>query len=145
MFELGNDGPSVILVGVDGSPSSIRARAYAVGMAHRQHARLIAVHVRPAYSSADLVPEAAEVTRRARDDLVDQLRRDISEAATYDRQQIEFWVRDGDPLRQLLAVAKQLTADALVVGASTQAGHRLIGSLASRLVRSRRIPVTVVP
>jgi nucleotide-binding universal stress UspA family protein len=77
--------------------------------------------------------------------LVDELRRDIGEASTYDRQQIEFWVRDGDPARELLAVAEHLCADALVVGASAHAGHRLIGSLASRLVRSRRIPITVVP
>ncbi len=32
-----------------------------------------------------------------------------------------------------------------VVGASEQAGHRLIGSVASRLVRAGRWPVTVVP
>jgi nucleotide-binding universal stress UspA family protein len=115
-FELGKDGPSIILVGVDGSPSSTRARAYAVGLARRQHARLVAVHARPACSAFDLVPEAAALARQARDELVDELRRDIGEASTYDRQQIEFWVRDGDPARELLAVAEHLCADALVVG-----------------------------
>jgi nucleotide-binding universal stress UspA family protein len=32
-----------------------------------------------------------------------------------------------------------------VVGASTHAGHRLVGSLAVRLVKAARWPVTVVP
>jgi nucleotide-binding universal stress UspA family protein len=36
-------------------------------------------------------------------------------------------------------------ADAVVVGASAHAGHRLVGSLAVRLVKAARWPVTVVP
>jgi nucleotide-binding universal stress UspA family protein len=38
-----------------------------------------------------------------------------------------------------------MRADAIVVGASAKAGHRLIGSLAVRLVRAGKWPVTVVP
>ncbi|WP_442934586.1 universal stress protein [Micromonospora sp. CPCC 205739] len=33
----------------------------------------------------------------------------------------------------------------VVVGASGQAGHRLVGSVATRLVRTGRWPVVVVP
>jgi universal stress protein family protein len=84
-FELGKDGPSSIAVGVDDSPLSTRARAYAVGVAHRPQARLIAVHARPACSSFDLVPEAAAIARQTRDELVDQLRRDVGDASTYGR------------------------------------------------------------
>jgi nucleotide-binding universal stress UspA family protein len=36
-------------------------------------------------------------------------------------------------------------ADAIVVGASMKAGHKLVGSLAIRLVRAGKWPVTVVP
>jgi hypothetical protein len=35
-FEFGTDGPSLILVGVDGSRTSLRAAAYAGGLARRQ-------------------------------------------------------------------------------------------------------------
>jgi nucleotide-binding universal stress UspA family protein len=42
-------------------------------------------------------------------------------------------------------VAEERKVDAIVVGASTQAGHRLVGSLATRLVRHATWPVTVVP
>ena len=44
-FELGTDGPSLIMVGVDGSRTSLRAAAYAAGLARRQHCRLLAVYV----------------------------------------------------------------------------------------------------
>ena len=44
-----------------------------------------------------------------------------------------------------MKLADELRADAVVVGASTQAGHRFVGSLALHLVRTARWPVTVVP
>ena len=51
----------------------------------------------------------------------------------------------GDPYHELRRVADEVRADAVVVGASTKAGHRLVGSLAVRLVKAGRWPVTVVP
>ncbi len=54
-------------------------------------------------------------------------------------------VARGDPYTELRRVADDVRADAVVVGASTQAGHRFIGSLAVRLVKAGRWPVTVVP
>lgn len=41
--------------------------------------------------------------------------------------------------------ADEVLADSVVDGASTKAGHRLVGSTAVRLVRAGRWPVTVVP
>ena len=46
-FELGTDGPSAILVGVDDSVTATRAGWYAAGLARRQGAKLIAVYVAP--------------------------------------------------------------------------------------------------
>ena len=57
----------------------------------------------------------------------------------------EFVTANGDPFNELVRVADEMRADAVVVGASSQAGHRLIGSIALRLVRAGRWPVTVVP
>lgn len=58
---------------------------------------------------------------------------------------IEFLIVHGDPFTELRRVAQDVRADALVVGASEMAGHRFVGSLAGRLVRAARWPVTVVP
>ncbi len=58
---------------------------------------------------------------------------------------VELVVARGDPFTELTRLAGELYADLVVVGASTHAGHRLIGSLAVRLVRAGRWPVTVVP
>ena len=44
-FERGTDGPRVIMVGIDGSDTSMRAAAYACGLARRQHCQLVVVFV----------------------------------------------------------------------------------------------------
>ncbi len=48
------DGGRTVVVGVDGSDSSWHAAAYAVGLARRQEALLVVVHVLPQHTSAML-------------------------------------------------------------------------------------------
>jgi nucleotide-binding universal stress UspA family protein len=57
----------------------------------------------------------------------------------------EFRSVRGDPLAELTRIAEQEHADAVVVGASEHLGHRIVGSLATRLVRAGKWPVIVVP
>lgn len=57
----------------------------------------------------------------------------------------EFHTCRGDPCTGLVRAADDLRADVVVVGASERAGHRIIGSVAIRLGKSGRRPVTVVP
>jgi nucleotide-binding universal stress UspA family protein len=145
-FERGTDGPKVIVAGLDGSESSWRAAAYAAGLARRQHALLALVYVQPYLpgGAAMGVPVSDAETGMAQ-----QLLAEIWEAV--ERLQGAFHVRwefhtfRGDPYNGLAMAADQLTADAVVVGASERAGHRLIGSVAVRLVKTGRWPVTVVP
>jgi nucleotide-binding universal stress UspA family protein len=59
--------------------------------------------------------------------------------------EVSFIERSGSPVQVIARVADELRVDAVVVGASTQAGHRFIGSIATHLVRIARWPVTVVP
>ena len=148
-FELGTDGPMVILVGVDDSVTSLRAGAYAAGLARRQGARLVVVYVaQPSalYSAAGGAGAAAIAEQeRALSEEAADLRRRVEEGAAEHGMRITFVTAFGDPYHELRRVADEVRADAVVVGASSKAGHRLVGSLAVRLVKAGRWPVTVVP
>jgi nucleotide-binding universal stress UspA family protein len=144
-FKLGTDGPKVIVAGVDGSETSLRAAAYAWGLAWRSDARLILVHVSPLASLASLTPGGAAVMREASEEIVAELRDELHRAQRQYRVRYEVITEQGDAFAALARVADEAKADAVVVGASQQAGHRLVGSVAVRLVRAGRWPVTVVP
>ncbi|MDQ0687884.1 MULTISPECIES: universal stress protein [Streptomyces] len=145
-FERGTDGPKVVLVGVDGSDSSLRAAAYAGGLARRQHALLAVVYVQPVMTAgAALGVPVVETTDAVADDLVAQIREATERTRGIFDVRWEFHTFRGDPFSGLASAADQLKADAVVVGASEQAGHRIVGSVAVRLVKAGRWPVTVVP
>jgi nucleotide-binding universal stress UspA family protein len=144
-FEFGDDGPRVIVVGVDGSPTSLRAGAYAAGSARRQGARLVAVHVATTPALALLAPSRPWSVEEMLTAVTDEIRQQVAAGAAYVGVPVEFVALRGDPYVELCRVADETRADAVVVGASTQVGHRLMGSLAVRLVRAGRWPVTVVP
>lgn len=145
-FELGNDGPSVIVVGLDGSDTSLRAGSYALGLARRQGARLVAVFVRARTMGLEAGAAALDAVEAANDALAAELRELVtSQYAAATATPVELVDTAGDAFTELTRVAEARRADAVVVGASTKAGHRLVGSTAVRLVRAGRWPVTVVP
>jgi nucleotide-binding universal stress UspA family protein len=146
VFERGTDGPRVILVGVDGSPTSLRAAAYAAGLARRQHSRLVAVFVSESASAiAGWVPSAGVVARDVATQIDAELRQELAPAAERLGIEVEYRRVSGEPVAELSRIADALPADAVLVGASEQAGHRVVGSVAVRLVKLGRWPVTVVP
>jgi nucleotide-binding universal stress UspA family protein len=148
-FELGSDGPRAIVVGLDGSPTSLDAVAYAVGVARRQRSRLVVVFVRQRQAGftalADRTGEGVASYTRAQDTVEVELRHLLHEHTEITGVAIDFVVRTGDPFTEIAAIATRMSADAVIVGASTGIGHRVAGSLAGRLVRDGRWPVTVVP
>jgi len=145
IFELGTDGPARILVGIDGSESSMRAGAYAAGLARRQGSRLIALYVAPTMAMAGQLAATAAAMMQTQREIATGLQRQVTDGARLVGIQAEFVLRHGNPYRELLKVAAEFRVDAVVVGASTKSGRRFIGSLAGRLVRDARWPVTVVP
>lgn len=148
--ELGTDGPGAIVVGVDGTPTSLRALAYAAGLARRQRAELIAVYVRSpmrapvalsGWVDAGIVTAEAQAQHDAEAEVWAQIADDADAWGTGAR----IVVRNGNPLHELRKVAEQSGADTIIVGASAGLGHRLFGSLGNRLLRRRPCPVTIVP
>jgi nucleotide-binding universal stress UspA family protein len=142
-FELGTDGPSLILVGVDGSRTSMRAAAYAAGLARRQRCRLLVVFV--ARLPVATVPGAVQAMNEASFQEAEELERQMRERAAEIGVDLEFRSVFGDPWTELTRAAEESRADAVIVGVSEHAGHKIIGSLATRLVRAGKWPVTVVP
>jgi nucleotide-binding universal stress UspA family protein len=147
-FELGTDGPSVILVGVDDSTTSTRAGWYAAGLARRQRARIVAVFVAPLAGFGAAGPSGAALTV-AKDEAFRETAAQMEARAQVIAAElgisITFIAARGDPFSEISRIAKEIRADAIVVGASAHAGHRFVGSLAVRLVKAGKWPVTVVP
>lgn len=143
------EGAGVVVVGVEPhgggqtlSKASLQAFAHAAVLARLQGARLVSVWVRPHLAIGETFADTVETLERERD---------AQEAAfgwTVEKAGAEAGVapvapviRDGDAFEELTTVADELEAEAVVVGASE---HRL-GSVAARLIRDARWPVTVVP
>ncbi|MEY9872927.1 nucleotide-binding universal stress UspA family protein [Streptacidiphilus sp. MAP12-33] len=147
MFELGTDGPSVIVAGIDGSDSSMRAAAYAAGLARRQGAKLALVYVQPlsAMGGADVGAAVVQAEQEVADKLLAEIRQAAERVPEGQGLRWEFYSQPGDPYQGVVDLADQLKADAVVIGASQKAGHRLVGSVGVRLVKAGRWPVTVVP
>jgi nucleotide-binding universal stress UspA family protein len=147
-FELGTDGPSVILVGVDDSVTALRAGAYAAGLARRQRARVVVVYVAPIASMA-LASPAGPAVVAAENEAHDEIAKEVADRTDTMARELgisaTFIMAHGDPFHEIDRIATETRADAIVVGASLKAGHRLMGSLAVRLVRAGKWPVTVVP
>ena len=145
-FERGTDGPRVVLVGVDGTRTSLRAASYAAGLARRQGAGLVVVFVSSPAAYAGLITGVvAGAVQQTHDELAAELRQECRRGAEELGLPVTFLCRRGDAYTELCKAADESRADLVVVGSSEQAGHRLVGSVATRLVRAGRWPVIVVP
>jgi nucleotide-binding universal stress UspA family protein len=138
-------GAPILLVGIDGSETSMRAGAYAAGLALRQHARLVCLYVRTYSVTAGVGIAAVPALARAHDDIAGELREMVETQSVRMGVSAQFVEREGSPFAEIVRLADELPADAVIVGASTKAGHRFVGSLAVHLVRLSKWPITVVP
>jgi nucleotide-binding universal stress UspA family protein len=142
-FELGCDGPTTLVVGVDGSDTATRALYYALGLARRQHSRVIAVYAVPAPGGYDAALGAVQY--QASLELAEELKSKIRALAADYHVKVQFVSLAGAPLAALIKVAAAHHADGIVLGASKTIGHKLFRSTAVRAVRRCPCPVTVVP
>ena len=95
--------------------------------------------------SVDSAPGGAAVMSETFQQIANELEQLMLSRTAETGIAVEFRSVRGDPLAELTRIAEETRADAVVVGASEHLGHRIVGSLASRLVRAGKWPVTVVP
>jgi nucleotide-binding universal stress UspA family protein len=90
-------------------------------------------------------PEALVGIAQTNEATAGELRRELEAGARRTGIRSQLIERSGDPGIEIAKVADELRVDAVVVGASTRVGHRLVGALGVHLIRLARWPVTVVP
>lgn len=134
-----------VVVGFDGSLSSERALAYAIGVAARADSGLIIVHV------ANRLPTTvwAGCEPPVFVDIPDHRTEVLGlELACADYLADVPWVlveRGGDICHELEEVGAEYEADAIVVGSTHGLVGRLFGSVAGRLAKRAERPVIVIP
>jgi nucleotide-binding universal stress UspA family protein len=116
--------------------------AYGAGMARRQSRPLLVVYVTSSYGLA--APQAARPPRSA-EALERWLLTELDEVAAPADLQVHVRTPWGRPARELSAVAAELSADALVIGAPMHFWHRLAGSVPAWLTAHASCPVIVIP
>jgi nucleotide-binding universal stress UspA family protein len=140
-----------LVVGFDGSSPSSRALDAAANLLQGRHGSIEVVYVAHMPSMAALSPGAvAEMETDFNE--VEQELRTMAGAQLSDR--VERWGferRQGLIAEELLAAARDVGAahsDAtvvIVVGSSSLAAHRVVGSVAVGLARHSPVPLIVVP
>jgi nucleotide-binding universal stress UspA family protein len=142
-----------ILVATDGSEGADRAVDYAAERAKADTAELLIVNVIGGYGLPDRVTRAFTHTQHAwLDELLQSLSTQLLANARERAQKagattILLEQRSGDPAQTILDVARERSADVIIVGkrGAGRVAGLLVGSVSQKLVSLAPCPVTVVP
>jgi nucleotide-binding universal stress UspA family protein len=140
-----------LVVGYDGSPPASRALEGAVRLLQGRIGRIEVVYVTPLSSFAMLSPGAAAEIEKDFDEIERELRTQAAEQLRASEAAWGFERRRGIITDELIAAATTIRdADpdgtvAIIVGSSSHAAHRVIGSAAVGLARHSPVPLIIVP
>jgi nucleotide-binding universal stress UspA family protein len=140
-----------LVVGYDGSPPSIRALDAAIRLLHGRSGRIDVVYVAHIPSIDMMSADAMAEIRVDFDEIEKDLRTSAGEQLRDREKRWAFERREGLIGDALIGAAKAIGAAnpdgivTIVVGSSSQALHRMVGSAAVALVRHSPVPVLVVP
>ena len=140
-----------LVVGFDGSPPASRALDAAARLMAGRTGRVTAVYVAHLSSAAMLSADALAELESDFDQIELELRTTVNELLRDRVPGWEFERRQGPIADELIAVAA-LAHDAypddsvaIVVGSSSSALHRMVGSVAVSLARHSPVPLVIVP
>jgi len=140
-----------VVVGYDGSPPAIRALESAVALLQGRTGRIDVVYVAHLSSTVMLSADAAAEMEVDFDEIAQELRKQADEQLRGRDLAWEFEQRQGVIAEELIAAATGIQAGhpddtvVIVVGSSSHAMHRMVGSVAVSLARHSPVPLVVVP
>ena len=140
-----------LVVGYDGSAPATRALDAAVRLLTGREGRIDVVYVAHIPGVDMMSADAVAEERVTFDDIEKDLRAAAADQLSGREDRWQFERREGLIADQLLAAAKDLHAAhpddtvSVVVGSSSQALHRMLGSAAVSLARHSPVPVVIVP
>jgi nucleotide-binding universal stress UspA family protein len=141
-----------VVVATDFSDGSERALTVGVGYAKLLGAKVDLVHIYPLLASSGVLSPIPGVvpTPAPPPDVLDEIERRLDalgtkvQAAGVDRL---ITIRDGKPADEIVAHARHVSAELIVVGTHGRTGIRkaLLGSVAEQVLQHAHCPVLVVP
>jgi nucleotide-binding universal stress UspA family protein len=144
-------GPVHLVVGYDGSSPASRALDAAVRLLQDRTGRIHVVYVAHLSSLAMLSPGAIAEIESDFDEIEQQLRAAAAEQLRDRAAAWGFERRQGLVPEELIAMARAIgdtgpgSTVAIVVGSSSHATHRVVGSVAVSLARHSPVPLIIVP
>jgi nucleotide-binding universal stress UspA family protein len=144
-------GDVYLVVGYDGSPPATRALDAAVRLLRGRTGEIQVVYVAHLAAVDMLSADAIVEVEESFDELEQELHAQASEQLRGREERWRFVRRQGVIPEELVAAAKSLRdqhpADntVIVVGSSSSAMHRVVGSVAVSLARHSPVPLLIVP
>jgi nucleotide-binding universal stress UspA family protein len=140
-----------LVVGFDGSPPAARALDAAVRLLTVRPGRITVVWVAHLTSTVELSADAVAIVESDFDKVAAELRAAAAKRLDGSAVPWDFQWRQGPIAQELIAVAESLhgvkpdDVVAIVVGSSSSAMHRIVGSVAVNLARHAPLPAMIVP
>jgi len=145
------DGNLYLVVGYDGSPPAERALDAAVRLLRGREGEIVVVYVAHLASIDMLSPDAIVEVEESFDELERDLRAQADAQLHGREERWRFERRGGMIPEELMAAATHIRGahpgdnTAIVVGSSSHAMHRMVGSVAVSLARHSPVPILIVP
>jgi nucleotide-binding universal stress UspA family protein len=140
-----------LVVGYDGSPPAVRALDAAVRLLTGRTGGIVVMYVGHLSAADSMSSDALAEMEQSFGEIAADLRSQAAEQLAGREERWEFTWRQGDIAQELTGEAVRLgeanpeDTVVLVVGSSSLAMHRVIGSVAVSLSRHSPVPLVIVP